>query len=495
MLYYRDFAEYTLKASFPLKKADDGISVDPTTPPIGCDRSGPFAERVSWTGCSLMKARYCLRKILRSSCQFSWSILALASLCSAQNEQAKKAPELRNIEDLAVPGTTVQLPPFADSVFGANSEFRRSLLRRDMALRFLGLTNYTQNTLHSPVPEAQQAYVGERPFAREMLDPILTVDLSALRLKRAVLTVSSGFQWASWNTAGPDAIALTSLYLFRAFAADRIEFKAGYLFNNYEYIGLQVGGTLTSGALGVYATLPYEAGMSYFPLATPGLNLKWNGPRNVYAKAGLQRSIDAAGGPATVARNATGLRFAPHGDKLVTIAELGVRERPSNTAKAIWLRGGYILNSTSYPNSARGGTSSGNFCAYVLADKQLVRSSSSRPGAGLYAGASAMTVPPELNTYAQYYEARTYVEGPFRRPFDTMSLIATRTVYSADALRLLAARGKTFWRNSNSLTASYTFRIARGTYLSGGVSFVAGPSVTPRAPNALTAIVQSTHFF
>jgi hypothetical protein len=48
-----------------------------------------------------------------------------------------------------------------------------------------------------------------------------------------------------------------------------------------------------------------------------------------------QRSLDAAGGLATQARNQSGFRFAPKGDKLLLINEAGYLRASSPTARCI----------------------------------------------------------------------------------------------------------------------------------------------------------------
>ena len=58
-------------------------------------------------------------------------------------------------------------------------------------------------------------------------------------------------------------------------------------------------------------------------MTAPSLNVKIRGPENTYIKSAAQRSFDPNGGPAEVARNHTGFRFIPHGDKLVLINEAG----------------------------------------------------------------------------------------------------------------------------------------------------------------------------
>ena len=107
-----------------------------------------------------------------------------------------------------------------------------------------------------------------------------------------------------------------------------------------------------------------------------------------------------------------------------------------------------------------------------------------------------MVVPADLNVYRLYYEARVYYAAPLRRrPDDFASIVASYTAYSQDTLRSLAAAGKSYWRASTSCTASYTARMARGTYFGLGLSYVNGPSVTPKVPSALTFTAQTTVFF
>jgi porin len=107
-----------------------------------------------------------------------------------------------------------------------------------------------------------------------------------------------------------------------------------------------------------------------------------------------------------------------------------------------------------------------------------------------------MTTPADMNVYTQYYELRLYQEGTFgSRPNDMVSLVSSHSVYSKYTIKNLAAEGKSYWERSNSITGSYSLRIARGVYSSLGLSYVTGPAVTPRVPNALTFNIQSNLFF
>ena len=107
-----------------------------------------------------------------------------------------------------------------------------------------------------------------------------------------------------------------------------------------------------------------------------------------------------------------------------------------------------------------------------------------------------MVAPADMNKYSRYYEARVYVQAPFRsRPFDMFAIVSTHTAYSRDTIRTLVAAGKTVWHNSNTITASYTLRPWKGFFLTSGLNYITGPAITPHVPNALTVSLQSNLFF
>jgi porin len=210
----------------------------------------------------------------------------------------------------------------------------------------------------------------------------------------------------------------------------------------------------------------------------------------------VQRSVDSTGGQATISRNSTGFRFFAKGDKMLLINEIGYRRDAAPELRETWLRAGALYNTTPYPNSRTGGKDSGNYCAYLLADRQLTGDSPEHPAKGIYGGATAMVVPRDRNVYTQYFEFRLYKKGTFRaRPADMVSLVSSRSDYSTYSIRNLQAAGKTVWHNSNSVTGSYSVHVSRGNFVSLGLSYVAGPAITPRVNNALTFGVVSTIFF
>jgi porin len=384
-------------------------------------------------------------------------------------------------------GAAATMPTIADSLLGVESGFRESLFRHGLLFRVNVLPRVTVNLLDGPVPPDQQVYIGQRPTWITGLNPVFTADLRQFGLRDAQLNAGFAWRWTNWNPAGPKTTAISTLYLYKAWRERRVEVKAGYITNDLEFVGLQVGGSLATAAQGVYAVLPYQLGMSYFPLTSPSLNIRVQGPRHIYVKSGAQRSLDAAGGLATVTRNQSGFRFAPKGNGLLLINEAGYQRPSSQAARQVWFRAGYLHNSTKYANKLTGLKEDGNYCAYALLDLQLTAPDPGKPGHGFYAGGSVMTVPSRYNSYARYYEARVYQKAPFQsRPDDVLSFVGAYRGHSQYVTASLEARGRTSWHGSPSLTASYAIHVSRGNYLTVGLGYVRGAAITPRVDDSLT---------
>jgi hypothetical protein len=388
------------------------------------------------------------------------------------------------------------MPPFSDSIVDVNSDFRREMASEGVAFRVIASGQYTQNILRAPVPQDDEVYVGESPYGSASITTVFTADLRQFHLQKAQLCISGVWNWVTWNPAGPKTLQLSNFYFYKEFGEQRVQLKAGYDNNDLEFVGIYVGGSFATNAQGVYAVLPYEVGMSYWPLTSPTFNVRIKGPKDTYFKIALQRSLDAAGGPATVGRDHTGFRFIPRGDKLLDINEAGLKRESSSNTPEIWFRAGYMRNSTFYTNLITGQNQAGNYMAYALMDYQLRMPDSGNPSHGLYVGGSVMTASPQFNAYDKYYEARLYQEGPFRRrPYDVTSLVASYTGYSKYATDNLIAQGNTVWRSSTSLTGSYSLHISPGNYLSLGLSYVHGPAIAPHVPDAFNFGAIWTAFF
>jgi porin len=429
-------------------------------------------------------------------------VAAFGSLCQAQSTPDAPAvsnPTVsagRSIEDLNLVGAETSMPPFVESPIDINSGFRQELFRKGIALRGLLQVQYAQNLLQSPVPVDQQVYVGDHEFAGAMTNWTLTWDLRQLHTEHAQLYICGVWNWVSWDPAGPKSFQIYGAYFYKSLAGKLVEIKAGYIGNNLEVIGLTVGGSTATGAQGVYAVLPYELGLSYFPMTAPSLNVRIRGPRHTYVKGLAQRSLDPAGGPAEIARNRAGLRFDPAGDKLLSFGEAGYQRTAGETLHDTWFRAGYLHNSTPYADLATGNKEASNSSSFVLMDYQLRKPDRLHPDHGLYLGGSAMTADSHFNPYDRYFEARLYRKAPFRsRPIDMASLVASYTGHSNYLTDSLAAAGKPVWRGSASMTGSYALRVQSGQYLSAGLSYIHGPAITPRVNDSLTFATTYSVFF
>lgn len=429
--------------------------------------------------------------------------MLLAALPCLGKDNVQSAPPLqagvaeqRTIEDLNLKGAAADNPPFSDTLLGTDTVLRRQMLSHGLLFRMGANGAYIQNTLAAPVAADAQTYTGQREFGAYSFNPVLTADLRQLGLRRAQLNINGQIQQASWSPAQPWAATVSNLYVYKEFGEDRVEMKVGYLTTDFQFIGLQVGGQVASGAQGVYAVLPYEVGLSYSPVGSPAITLKYRLSARLYVKGAAQRALQPGSEQDALARDAVGLRFLPHGDKLVLVGEGGYKRAATAERMAEWFRAGYIANNTPYASLRTGQPKSGNYCAYMLADRQLWQPEKSVAWRGVSVGASAMVVPADLNVYRLYYEARAYYAAPFRsRQGDFASVVASYTAISQDSLRTLAHEEKTFSRASDSVTGSYTLHLARGTYMGLGLSYVNGPSVTPKVPAALTFTAQTSVFF
>lgn len=415
---------------------------------------------------------------------------------SAQQRQYQiEHPGGRPIENLNLRGGYLIMLPFSQTLDGAGNPVRQFLAKRGIGLMRFGDTDFTYNTLTPPVANGKQTYTGQRPTWKTSHYFFASWDLRQLGVHGGQLYAIGALQKISWNAGGPNAFQFGALAYYQQLFKDHLEVVGGYIDNDLNYVGTIVGGQASSSALGVYASLPFEVGMSYLPMTTPAINLKANYEKFWYTRVGFQRSMDPNGGPVNSRRDSVGLRFIPKGDKLLTIGEQGYRRPASASKMETWLRFGGMYNTTHFNDLKRGGKCNDNYMGYVLYDRQLWKPDRSMPFRGLYAGGSAMYAPPKQNPYTQYYELRLYTMGLFAsRPSDMITVVASHTAYSPYIKRKEIALGQTYWNSATSITGSYNFRVVRGLFFSTGLGYTNGPAIAPRAKSSLNLIAQINLF-
>jgi porin len=135
---------------------------------------------------------------------------------------------------------------------------------------------------------------------------------------------------------------------------------------------------------------------------------------------------------------------------------------------------------------------------YLLGDQQLRRTSPAMPFRGLYGGFSVMDSPANVNVFRHYEELRLYDIGRFSsRPFDMVLLIVTYSAFSRDARQAtIFGGGYPPPTDTTSVTGTYAFKVALGTFIIPVFSYTAHPSfiTAPKEGNDLNFILTLSLF-
>jgi porin len=370
-------------------------------------------------------------------------------------------------------------PDFGDILLGDVGGVRSALADYGIAGEVALTATQWQNLLNAPTKtRGSQAYVGQK-YTAETADGITaTYDLGHIGLEGAQIILDAACSVSNYVPAYGRGCRLLELSFYDSFFRGRVELSAGILPNDEEFVDTYVGGRAESGAFGPLAVLPVQSGLSRQPGVAPGLNVTYNFDSNWYEKIGVQRSESPQGLVAEYSYfNRHGLTFSEHLAKALVIDEVGFRQIATSDEFFTYIRVGGLYNWTRYTDFNTGGASP-NWNAYLLGDRQFSRPDSGRPYRGWYGGFSVMESPSNVNVFRNYYEARVYNIGPFKsRPADQANIVATYSLFSRDARHYYIDRGVyPSQKDTASVTLSYTYKAARGTYLTPGLSFTSNPT-------------------
>ncbi len=408
---------------------------------------------------------------------------AVAATLSAKPADAGTGGDtFKYFDTLGEKGWIVPRPGTAESVIADTGGIRSALA--EYGIGFLGLGSYSffGDTLHQT--PGTQYYNGQKPTFGSSTSLSVSLNLDQYGIPNAQITAAGVLLTTTWESFGPSAFSLLRLNYYQSFFDGRLEIKAGYIANNYEFFGTSVGGNIISGTLGPNANVLYQLGLSRTPLTTPGVNIRLNGPNNLYLKSGIQRSINPAGAQAESDANPTGFRFStPHAGTLL-INEVGYKRAASAEERSVWIRGGVLYNDSPYTVFGTRETASNSAFA-VLADAQILKTDDAFPARGIYGGASFLKGDPNVDGTDRYYEGRLYGVGIVPgRPKDFISLVYTHTDFSQ---RQFLARSRNIPGVTaiNNLTVSYSTHVARGVFLNTGFTYGDHASVSPITRPAL----------
>lgn len=388
------------------------------------------------------------------------------------DEEAKFA----RFDKLGEPGLTSGFPGTADTLIRDLGGIRSWLADRDISFQIRDLTIGYLRLSDTGQPRNPERYQGQRTnFSSNTATGTVTIGLGRFGLTDTSLTASAVSYITTFRPNGGDTLRLRTLYLYHSALGGKLEMKAGYLDNIFEYAGLFTGGSpvLTSGLGGL---IPVQGGLTADPIATPGANVTLHIKGGAYVKGGVQRSSSPYGRLAEVEANHSGFDIGVPGARLMTLGEVGWRRKATADEKQFWLRMGGIYNGSHY-NRFDGRGTSHNQVFYVAGDRQLWRKEGAKPATGVYAGLSFFYAPAAVNIFAKNVEARLYATGLWSlRPSDTISFKANYNDFGNPAVR--SARNSGLHANSQqlSLELDYSAHLHNGVYALPSVSYVIHPS-------------------
>jgi porin len=341
------------------------------------------------------------------------------------------------------------------------------------------------NLLDAPrETNGDQAYWGQKLSGFLGTQAFLMFDMGQLGVRGGQFQVSGQFTISSWDPYLPDTLSLNRLAYHQTFFDDTLEFLVGYTTLDTAFVGAFIGGNIAN-PFGPSATIPVELGLATPPAVAPAAWIKLNLDPGIYGQFAIQRSLPPVAPFITNDQlNPSGFEITVDDAEILLVGEAGYKRGATPGAASLWGRLGGMYNSSPYPDFSEPEQTTTNFAGYLLVDGQVVQLDASSPLTayrGLYLGGSVMYAPPNANVISQYYEARAYVNGPFRSRFkDQISLVYFHQVFSLylrDSTNAVSDTTRVFARSSsNTMTASYTGNILPGLYATLALSYTDHPS-------------------
>ncbi|MDH2347776.1 carbohydrate porin [Bradyrhizobium sp. SSUT77] len=414
------------------------------------------------------------------------------------------ADPFAKFENLRQKGLVLGVPGPADTVVQDKGGVRSALA--DLGIGYVAWTvnSFANNLLPDAARStiANQLYNGQNPTFNTYTYMIVTYDLSRYGIPDGQIVVGAEQQYYTWKPGGPDRLGISQITYYQTFFDKKLELKAGYLNNIYEFGGTVVGGNAGSNVFGPSSNILYQGGLSLGSMPAPGVNLKYNFDDRLYTKASVQHSTSPDGVFTSITENPTALNWSTRNSGTLLLDETGYKNNAAPGLSQTWLRAGVGFNDSKYislafPTQPR---TSGNSFYYVAADRQLWQNDPQGVASrGIYGGFSVMSAPSDLNKVTQYAELRLYAKGLFdSRPDDQISLVATDTVWSNLAVNTALAKGNLVHWDSKAISGTYTAHLAPGIYTSVGLTYINNPTsitYTPQTGHALNFSVSTSIFF
>ena len=415
-------------------------------------------------------------------------------------------------DELKIRGWLLPLPGAANTLDQGLFGVRDALAERGISYLGIESATFSDNMVRHALPPGNQfgphsrdlqLYSGQLPTYTSVGIAYLLYDLRRYGIPDGQIVVATTIVSTNWNPGGVDGVVLSDLSYFQTFLHKKVELKVGYVQDSVEFVGSQVGGSLANGVFGVNAALFTENGENSSAFSTPSVNVKVYLPRHFYDKVGVSRGLSPDGPLVERQQNPTGANLKVSNAGVFVIDEVGYRVDAAPGQAGTWARFDANYTSSRYAEVADPHVrNSPNYGLYLLADRQIIQTAPyGGPGSasqGLYAGFSIEYAPPYFNRFTQYYEARFYGFGliPGRR-HDLASVVATRNIFSQEAINVAHAAGLLAHDNVNAITGSYGFAIIPGVNVNVGVQYTDHPTavVYTRSTGSALNILLNTVIF
>ncbi|RZL85676.1 MAG: hypothetical protein EOP66_00835, partial [Sphingomonas sp.] len=188
------------------------------------------------------------------------------------------APDrFKRFDDLSLKGWAISYPKVADTILADHLGVRDALADIGIGISPINTANFQYDFLQNDRGyRGPQLYNGQRVTRTNTTASLTaTYDLGRIGLKGGQIATTLSIVDNSFPAVnGPKKIRIGRLHYYQDVIAGVLDFKAGYIDNTQEFLGINVGGNLATGNLGPQATIPFQLGLSYGGFAAPGINVR-----------------------------------------------------------------------------------------------------------------------------------------------------------------------------------------------------------------------------
>jgi putative hemolysin len=431
------------------------------------------------------------------------------------NEQFNKLDALCSIWELGC------YTGAGDSLLEDRGGIRTKLAKANIGFFALSIGVVEENLTHmsgmSKPMQATQQFAGQKPtwvYTPMSFYGTYNIPSKNMQFTVGVANVESNYQFMQ----GPNTLRMSMLNLHQTLLKGKFEYIVGYQQGDTTVADNYIGGSVGAGILGVKAVIPYNLGQSVSIYNTPALTLKYHFGRGIYATVMAARSTDPDTGIwGMKSRDIAGTRFAPKGDRVVYMPEIGYKVDAAPGHKMTFFRATGFYNTSHFldysttttfvqgfeainyglygklnkaaitplfstenpfagvaPITANNHKLMSNGGFGLTIDRQLTQPDKFLSYRGVYLNAIGQYATPNANTYQQYYQVALYSLGLLKsRPLDMMVINGNRTQYSRTSLNTM--------QNLPNLACPYIVGASLyAEYLAGGTPTTTGAAGTRR---------------